>query len=62
MALKMDYIVRTECDEPMARNLKYLPCNHQCRTCLACILVDVEGGRQHVADKRIHNQKKVKEN
>lgn len=42
-------IIRYECDEPMARHKGYFPCNHQCKSCLACILTLPDGTREHVA-------------
>lgn len=42
-------IVRRECDEAMARKKRMLPCeNKKCKTCIACIEIDVAGNRDHV--------------
>ena len=44
-------IIRRECDEPMARRKGYLPCEHDCRNCLACIEVNRDGERSHVVKR-----------
>lgn len=42
---------RVECDEPMARKKKLFPCNEKCKQCIAGIIVDEEGFREHVTIK-----------
>lgn len=42
---------RVECDEPMAKKKKLLPCSGKCKQCIAGILVDEEGNREHVTIK-----------
>lgn len=45
-------IIRRECDRPMAEKKGYIPCNQNCKDCLACIEVNAEGDRAHVSIKR----------
>lgn len=40
-------IVRRECDEPMARSKKILPCDKDCKRCMACIEITDTGERRH---------------
>lgn len=36
-----------ECDGPMAEKKGYIPCNQDCKNCLACIEINGEGERSH---------------
>lgn len=45
------HIIRRECDEPMARRKGYLPCEHDCKNCLACIETNKDGERSHVVKR-----------
>jgi len=40
-------IVNRRCDRPMARSKKLLPCDHNCKTCVACIEMDEYGSESH---------------
>lgn len=40
-------IIKRECDEPMARSKRLLPCDHRCKGCVACICTDEYGHRFH---------------
>ena len=40
-------IIRRECDRPMAKKKGYIPCNQDCKNCLACIEINSEGERSH---------------
>lgn len=42
-----EYVVRRECDEPMARSKGLLPCEKDCEHCMACIETTDTGIRQH---------------
>ena len=41
------YIIDRYCDEPMARSKGLLPCEKDCKNCMACIEVTDTGERQH---------------
>ena len=45
-------VVSRECDVPMASKKGYFPCDHNCKTCLACIETLDNGDRQHFRFKR----------
>ena len=47
MNRSIDYIIRRECDEPMARSKGLLPCEKNCKNCMACIEITESGERQH---------------
>lgn len=40
-------IIRRRCDEPMARSKRLLPCEHNCKSCVACIIRDDSGNEYH---------------
>lgn len=40
-------VIRRECDEPMARSKRLLPCNKDCKNCMACIETTDTGERRH---------------
>ena len=42
-----EYIIGRECDEPMARSKGLLPCEKDCKNCMACIEIIETGERQH---------------
>lgn len=42
-----EYIIGSECDEPMARSKGLLPCEKDCKNCMACIEIVETGERQH---------------
>lgn len=42
-----EYIIHRECDEPMARSKGLLPCEKDCKNCMACIETTDTGNRQH---------------
>lgn len=60
MGKQNQIFIRRYCDEPMARmkgliGKKHtnLPrCQKDCKNCMACIEVDMDGDRQHVSIKR----------
>lgn len=41
-------LIARECDVAMARSKGYLPCDHNCKQCHACIEMFDTGERQHV--------------
>ena len=41
-------LVLRECDVAMARSKRYLPCDHNCKVCHACIEMFDTGERRHV--------------
>ena len=41
-------IISRRCDKPMARKKRLLPCDHRCRTCIACIERNEYGDESHV--------------
>lgn len=41
-------VISRECDEAMAKKKGFLPCNEDCKRCLACIEVKTSGAREHV--------------
>ena len=42
-------VLERECDEAMAKKNVFLPCNEDCKRCLACIEVKNSGTREHVS-------------
>ena len=52
--LRSDRIVKRECDVPMASKKGLLPCDKQCKGCIACIEWNEEGERQHTPDRKEH--------
>lgn len=40
---------KTECDVPMARSKRLLPCDKDCMHCIACIVMNGDGERGHIA-------------
>ena len=42
-----EYIIGRECDEPMAMSKGLLPCEKDCKNCMACIEIIETGERQH---------------
>lgn len=42
-------VVNRECDKAMAEKKGFLPCNKDCKRCLACIEVNSNGEREHVS-------------
>ena len=51
-SIERRFVVRRECDEAMASKKGYLPCDHKCKLCLACIEILESGDRQHVSSRR----------
>jgi len=45
---EVEKIVRRYCDEPMAKKKGWIPCDGQCKNCLACIEVLKSGDKRHV--------------
>lgn len=45
-------VVKRDCDEAMARKKGYLPCQHQCHTCHACIETTSSEERRHFSPMR----------
>lgn len=41
-------IVSSRCDKAMARSKRLLPCEHNCRSCVCCIIRDEHGNERHV--------------
>lgn len=48
MAKRYKTATKIECDEPMARHMGLLPCDHKCVHCFACIITLVSGEREHI--------------
>ena len=46
------YVMAREYDIAMARSKKLLPCDHNCKTCHACIEVLDAGDRRHYSPGR----------
>lgn len=44
-------VVGRYCDEPMARNKGFLPCDMNCKGCHACIEILHGGDRRHFVPK-----------
>ena len=44
-------LAEVEWEYPMARKKKLFPCNEKCKQCIAGIIVDEEGYREHVTIK-----------
>ena len=42
-----EYIIGRYCDEPMARSKGLLPCENDCKHCMACIEMTDTGEKQH---------------
>lgn len=40
-------VVKRECDLPMARSKNLLPCDRECKECMACIETTDTGERRH---------------
>jgi hypothetical protein len=47
----VEKVIKRECDKPMAEKKGYLPCDENCKTCLACIETLSSGDRQHFGYK-----------
>ena len=41
------FIIKRDCDEPMARKKNLLPCDKDCSNCMACIETMNNGERRH---------------
>lgn len=48
-------IVRRECDVPMARSKGLLPCDKDCKNCMACIETTNTGERRHCTRHKFSN-------
>lgn len=48
MAKRYKTATKQECDEPMAKSLNLLPCDHNCLDCFACIVTLASGERKHI--------------
>ena len=46
--------IKLECDEPMARSLNLLPCDHKCVHCFACIVTLASGEREHINKEDVY--------
>lgn len=46
---KEERVIKRYCDVPMARKKRYLPCDNNCKKCLACIEQTVSGEKRHVS-------------
>lgn len=46
------YVMARECDIAMARSKGYLPCDHNCKTCHACIEILDSSDRRHFSPGR----------
>lgn len=45
-------VVKRECDLPMARSKNLLPCDRECKECMACIETTDTGERRHCTHLR----------
>ena len=48
MARRYKTATKIECDVPMARAMKLLPCDEKCLNCFACIVTLASGEREHI--------------
>ena len=46
------YVMARECDIAMARSKGFLPCDHNCKTCHACIEILDTRDRRHFSPGR----------
>lgn len=53
--------MKTECDVAMAKKRKLLPCDNNCKSCFACIIINDSGDREHVDMMSKWGKKKKRE-
>lgn len=52
-------LIKRECDEPMARSKRYLPCKQDCGNCICCIETFEGGKREHVTKYREYDREPI---